>query len=128
MTEQLKLAFLAPEQQTEFVTWVNENSRNAYDPAILGYPTLKVLRSYNSHTIAYLPTHQCLVLESVAMNPHATELEKAQALRDLVKGAELLASSFRLKEIYFIASDEQVKELAERRGFEEVRCMRLKLQ
>ena len=101
-----------------------------FDPRILDYPTLKIVTTYNGKGfISHLPSQQALVLESVGVNPEATELEKAQAIRYAINGQMLVASSFGLKEIYFIGTDERVISLAEAHGFERLPwpVLRLKL-
>jgi hypothetical protein len=127
--EQLKLRVALPEDTKQIVDWLNLNPFNLFDPAILKYPTLRVLCAYDESPVAYLPTQRVLVLESIAPNPIASDSARAQALRDLVKGAELLASSDAIKEIYFIASDPAVTNIALSNGFEQLPwpLLRLKL-
>jgi hypothetical protein len=101
-----------------------------FDKGILDYPTLRIVTAYNGKGfISHLPSQQALVLESVGVNPEATELEKAQAIRYALNGQMLVASSFNLKEIYFIGTDEHVISLAESHGFERLPwpVLRLKL-
>jgi N-acetylglutamate synthase-like GNAT family acetyltransferase len=100
-----------------------------FDPGIANYPTSRMLVACNGHGIAYLPTQKVLVLESLAIRPDTDRLTSAQATRDLVKGAELLASSEGIKEIMFLATDKTVAEMAKRQGFQELPwpVLRLKL-
>jgi N-acetylglutamate synthase-like GNAT family acetyltransferase len=129
MMNQLKLKVGQADDVKEIVDWLNANQTNGLDPDILKYPTLRIVTAYNGRNIAHMPSQQALILESVAVNPEATTLEKAEALKDLVKAQELLASSFGLKEIYFLASDRTVLEIASKRGFEvlDMPVLRLKL-
>jgi len=128
---QLKLRYLTPEDQPQFLEWVNSTPNNLFDESILKYPTLRVICSYNDNPVAYLPTQQAIVLESLAVKPGASPMETGQAFRDLVKAAELLASSFGIKEIYFICKDPDVVKVAEHHGFEvlpkEWQVVRMKL-
>jgi hypothetical protein len=115
--EQLKLKLASPEEAKEVGEWLKLTPE--FDAGILTYPTFRVITSYGSKgNIAHLPSQQVLMLESVAARPEADDSEKAQALRDLVKASELLASSFNLKEIYFLATDENVSKMAQSHGFE----------
>jgi hypothetical protein len=70
-------------------------------------------------------------MESVAMNPEASDLDKAQALRDMTKAATLLASSHGIREVYFLGGQGGVGEMATRSGhcFEELpyKVFRMKL-
>jgi hypothetical protein len=127
--EQLKLKVGQKDDIKEIVDWLNENQKNGLDPDILKYPTLRIVTAYNGKNVAHMPSQRALILESVATNPAATEYEKAQALRDLVKAQELLASSFELREIYFLGSDPDVVDIAKKHGFEvlSVPVLRLKL-
>lgn len=69
------------------------------------------------------------MLESLAINPESSELDKAQALRDLVKAVSLLASTEGITEIYMLDGGGGVAELATKHGFEELpyKIYRLKL-
>lgn len=128
--EQLKMRIARPEDAEEIAEWWTKTRNNAFDPDIIKYPTFRAITSYNGMgNVAHLPSQQVLMLESVALNPKAKLLDGGQAFRDLVKGQELLASSFGLREIYFIASDPIVKRVAEDHGFGliEFPVMRMKL-
>lgn len=113
----------------EMTEWLKNTPE--FDPRILTYPTLRVLCAYNEHgTKAYLPSQLALVLESVGKNPDADRLTMAQALRDLVKGKELIASQLGVREIYFIGTDSFVADMASGQdGFEVLKwpVLRMKL-
>lgn len=117
--EQLKLKLASPEEAKEIGDWLKLTPE--FDAGILKYPTFRIITSYGSKgNVSHLPSQQVLMLESVAARPEASDEEKAQALRDLVKASQLLASSFGLKEIYFLATDEIVSKMAQNHGFEEL--------
>lgn len=127
---QLKMKIGDPKNTEEIAEWLLANPTNAFDPGIFKYPTFRVLTSYNDNgNTLHMPSQQVLMVESLAPNPKASPLELAQALRDLVKGQELLASSFGLRELYFIGSDPRVLEIAVAHGFERIGfpVVRLKL-
>lgn len=124
------------------VHWLNGNPDNRFDPDILKYPSLRLICSYRpgEDPTAYLPSQKVLILESVrvtrsrmleslASNPESSELDKAKALKDLVKATGLLASTEGIKEIYFLDGGGGVAELATKHGFEEVnmKVYRMKL-
>ena len=122
-----------PESAVELKDWLENTDGNLLDPEVMTYPTLRVIASYgDSGTVAYLPSQQAIVLmlESLATNPKAGDLEKGQAFRDLVKGCELLASSFKIKELYFFCKDDAVLKIAEGHGFERLpwTAVRMKLR
>lgn len=117
-----------PEESQTVVDWLNGNPDNDFDPGILKYPTLQVLCSYNGiGPLAYLPMHRGLILESTARRPGLSDVDSVQALRDLVKGAELIASANKIREMFFLMSDEAIAKVAMDHGFEMKRALRLKL-
>lgn len=68
-------------------------------------------------TRAYLPAQRALVLESYAPKPETSD---PQAIRDLMKMAEMVADGHGCREIYFIGGEGGMGELAERHGFEKL--------
>jgi hypothetical protein len=117
---QLKVRVAGLEDSERLVEWLNSTKGNLFDPGILKYPTLRTLCSYDGEPIAYLPTQRALFLESLAVNPAASLLDKGQAFRDLVKASELLASSDGIRELYMVCEDENVLRIAEGHGFERI--------
>lgn len=117
---QLKIKLAGPDDAAALVEWLNGTKGNLFDPGILKYPTLRTLCSYDGQPIAYLPTQRALFLESLAVNPAASLLDKGQAFRDLVKGSMLLAASDGIREIYMLCEDENVLKVAEGHGFERI--------
>lgn len=130
MREQLKLKYAEPEQADEIGRWLLATKGNMFDPAILTYPSLRVLCSYNgSGPCAYLPMQTALMLESVALKPGLDSQLAAQAFRDLVKGATFVGSQLKINELYFLSTHDELKRMAENHGFEEIEwaAMRMKL-
>lgn len=117
---QLKVGYLRDEDQKTFIEWVNSTPNNLWDKDVLSYPTLRVICSYGDSPVAFLPVQQPLMLESLAVSVTARDLDKAQSFRDLVKAAELHASSVQAREMYFICKDEAVLKIAEGHGFERI--------
>lgn len=120
MRDQLKTGYMGAEDQETFLTWVNSSPKNEWDSGVLKYPTLRVICAYNGRPVSFLPVHDALVMESIAVNKDAGDLERAQALRDLTKAAELHASARGMRELYFICTDEDVLKIAKNHGFEQV--------
>lgn len=127
MKDQIKLRWATPDEAQTIVELLHANPENCFDPGIMKYPTLQIMCAYNGHVIAYLPTHKALILESTAVALDATEDETIQALRDLVKGATLMASGQQIKEMYFIVTDEKLAKVARNHGFEDKHCLRMRL-
>lgn len=120
------------EDAVEIGEWLMKTENNLLDPDILTYPTFRAISSYDGETnVAHLPSQQVVVLmlESLGVNPAAGRLDTGQAFRDLVKGMELLASSFGIRELYFICKDADVVKVAEGHGFERIEfpVVRMKL-
>lgn len=124
MSEQLKLKLAPPADALEWLEKVPE-----FDKGIMGYPSLRMLCAYNGEPVAYLPIQRVAMLESLALREGLDDLTAAQAMRDLVKGAEIVASSDGIREICFLGTDEAMVKIAKHQGFEELpwRLLRLKL-
>lgn len=123
----LKLKFVPVNE--EFKTWIASTRNNDFDPGILEYPTLRIICAYDGEPEAYLPTQLVVMLESLALKPGMDAHQYLEAVRTLVKGVTLNASSLNVKEIYFIASDPDVLKTALKHGFEPVKqpVLRMKL-
>ena len=108
-----------PDDTVEILKWLKENKQGRFDSAILNYPTLQVLTSYkeNGPTVCHLPLQRVLMMETIARNPQASSLDVAQSLRDLTKGAQLVADAQGIKEVYFLGGDGLVGEMAVAHGF-----------
>lgn len=110
--------------------WIVQTENNGFDPQTLGYPTVQYLCSYSTDgPVAYLPTQKVTMLESIAIKPGLDLLTSAQAVRDMVKGAQLEASGHGIKEIYFLSNVPSTVEFAKNNGFEEMpyKVLRMKL-
>jgi hypothetical protein len=92
-----------------------------FDARVLSYPSTSMLCSYNSHPVGFLPIQKAVILESLAMDPNASDLMKSKAMSDLCKGAGLAASADGIREIYFMATDESMVKVAEKRRFERIK-------
>ena len=115
--KQLNTRMARPEDAPQILEWLQANPDNLFDPGILNYPTLQVLCSYNSEPVCYLPTQKALILESTAIRPGLSELDSAQALRDLVKAAQLLASQSGIREIFYMGTDSRLNAMAGKHNF-----------
>ena len=105
----------------EFSHWTMRNEvMNRVDPDITTYPTLNVWLAQNGRHVAYLPVHSVLMLESLAPNPNATDLELVQAIAQLVKHVIAASWGSGAREIWFHGTDPRVNRIAERHGFERV--------
>lgn len=128
---QLKLRMARAEDAEEIAEWLLRTEGNLFDPTVLEYPTFRAISSYDGDgNVAHLPSQQALLLESLAVKPGGSLLDAAQAFRDLVKAQMLLASSFGIRELYFICKDENVLKVAEGHGFERIEfpVVRMKLR
>jgi hypothetical protein len=129
--KQLKLKFAEPQDSAQVVNWLNACDGNEFDPGILKYPTLRVFCAYSEEgNEAYIPFHRVLMLESFAPRPGLERSLTAQAMRDFLKGVELVASMEGVREIYFLNADERVGAMAAANGCEEIpyKVYRMKLK
>lgn len=108
--KQLKLGLATDRAKIDAA--LRANPLNEYNERILDYPTLRVLKAYSETEEHYLPVQQVLMLESISAGapPHA--------LRDMVKGATLLANAQGIKELYFLDGAGGIGKFAENHGFE----------
>lgn len=114
----------------QYSDWTVANAANSlFDPRVLEYPNTAVLKAFKGKPVGYIPVQTVAVLESFAPDPAASDYERAEALRELVKAAALLGWGVGIREIHFIVSDEATAQLALKRGFEEIpqKVLRLKL-
>jgi hypothetical protein len=126
--QQLKLRFADASEKKTVLEWALRTPE--FDPSILDYPTLQTLVCYDADgPVAYLPMQRVLMLESSARREGIGDLKSINALRDLIKAAEVVASSHGIKEIYFVATDKELGAVAARNGFEELpwKTYRMKL-
>ena len=123
--KQLKLRYARPDEAPKILEWLQSNPNNYFAKEILGYPSLRILCAYEEggEPVAYLPIHNVLMMESIALNPNASPLNVAQALRDLTKSCELIADAAGIREVMFLGGHGGVGEMAGsgRHSFEEVK-------
>jgi hypothetical protein len=115
---QTKIRFANEHDNSIIRAWMCRTKHS--DQRVLMYPTTKVLCVYDHQPVAYLPTQSVRMLESTAIGERVTEMESAAALRDLVKGAELVAESEGVRELYFLGTDERLNKVAVKHGFEQL--------
>lgn len=114
---QLKIRYARPEEGEQILVWMKANQHNHFDPRILKYPTLRMLCSYSDDgPVCYLPVHNVLMMESIAVNPVESPFNVAQALRDLTKGSELIADAGGMREVYFLGGHGGVGSMAAENG------------
>lgn len=121
MANEIFVRPMKKEEIEQFERWALLNSElSLLDPAIVAYPTLRVMAAENGRVIGYLPYHDVLMLESFAPDPEATDLERAEACRQFVKTVYSVASSAGVREIVYFGKDDRLNRVAERHGFEKI--------
>jgi len=125
----MKIVFIRPANQSDehqFVDWSLKTANNLLDPkAVLSFT---VCAFNEDGPILYAPVQTPMFMEALAINPQATELEVAAALRAVT---QFLVSQCYIRgvgEIYFFCADDRTAAYA-KRTFEEVpyRLFRLKI-
>jgi N-acetylglutamate synthase-like GNAT family acetyltransferase len=102
--------------------WVTKNAaENQIDTDIFAYPQTKIYAATNGKPICYLPVQMVVMMESLAPNPEATDSERAEAIRQLLKGVVLQAHGAGIREVYFVGTDKRVNRIATRHGFEKIK-------
>lgn len=98
---------------------LRETPDNLFDPDILTYPEkLQFFCARSTKPLVFLPVQNCLMLESLAVEPGATELEVAKSLEVLIKYIVGKALEHKYNEMYFLCRDPRVSAYAERHSFE----------
>lgn len=101
--------------------WIAKGEDNYFDPAVMSYPvtTPLALRS-KSKTIMYVPVQKVFMMESLAINPEATNHEIAVALRELIVTVAYQSQQLGQGELYFMGTNEKTNEFALKHGLEEL--------
>lgn len=109
----------AKEEDSEnFKEWAKNTP--SLDPTIFHLPETYTLCAYNEKGVtAFLPVQEPKIvstqmLESLVINPEATNKEIASALRELVRGVILITHMKRADEVYFIGDHPETNKIAER--------------
>jgi len=129
MSNQIWVRPIETAKDVELLTqWSNDNKVNLFDSAVLGYPKTQVFVAHKQEPLVMLPVQMTFTLESLAINPAATNLEIAESMRQLLKHIVYKAHELGIKEINFFTADEQTSAFAGK-YFEEIphRLFRLKL-
>lgn len=110
-----------PEDAETFLKWAVANKGNEFDPEVVTYPDTFTLCAFDAvkGAIAYMPVQQPmltepLMLESLAVNPEATDKEIAYALKELVQACVTIGFMKGTGEIYFLGTNEVTNRFAER--------------
>lgn len=119
------------EQIKQILSWLVRTKNNAFDTAVLTYPTTFTICVYNKlKNILYMPVQQAFFLESLAINPEAKPEEIAFGLAEAAREAVMQAHLKGVGEVYFLGSNESTNKFAVKNGFEEVpfKLYRLKVR
>lgn len=116
--------FVRPVRKTDvsqFVEWSRDTKNNLFDPEVVNYPSTLVRVAYNClHSIVFVPVQRPMMLEALAINPEATEMEVAAGLKELTQDAVSKAHDLGAGEIYFLCRDEVTSAFAEKHGYEKI--------
>lgn len=103
----------------EYLEWAKDQPD--VDLFIPLHPGTFVLAAYDkSKKIALLPVQRPYVLETLAPNPEASELEVTSALREFIQYLVTRSQAENVAEIYFLGSDEDTSTFAQNRIFEKL--------
>ena len=126
MRKPIKVERMAAEDAPQMAEWMEKLAqRNNIDPDIFNYPCTVVLKASNGKPVMYMPFQTVFVLESLAINPEATNAENAIALKELLSIVEWEGRKAGHGELYFLCADEQTKAFAEHHGLEKVEGLTL---
>jgi hypothetical protein len=111
----------------QFIDWSMKTKNNLFDPTV---KLALVACAYNQdRVVLYAPVQRPMFMEALAINPEASELEVAAALKAVIQFLVSQAHITGASEVYFYCADERTAEYAKRQLFEEVpfRLFRIKL-
>ena len=112
--------FVRPARESDsekFTKWYSKS--NSFDPAVIHFPETYVLCAFDDKILGFMPVQMLSftssqVLDSLVMNPEATDLEVAGAMRELVKHAITIGYLKDCEDIYFIGDHPETNKIAER--------------
>ncbi len=105
------------EDKEKFLEWY-KNCTNS-DPSSFNLPDTYILCAFKDKIIGFLPIQalsftSSQVLDSMVLNPEATNIEIASAMREFVKHAITIGYLKDCYEIYFIGDHPETNAVAER--------------
>lgn len=111
--------FVRPYRQSDFeklISWGKANP--AWDSSVLSYSGTSVLTAFNnSGVLGFLPVQKALMMEAMAFHPLTTDSQKALVMKELTHTLITLSYTQGSGEIYFVGSDANTNDFAERQGF-----------
>jgi hypothetical protein len=112
--------FVRPARNTEggkFLEW--SVPVPGFDPEIAYQPGVFTLAAYNKkHVISYMPVQKPYMLETIARNPEASDVEATTAFKEFIQFLVSQGTIQGVSEIYFLGTDESVNQIAESTIFE----------
>lgn len=119
-----KHVFCRPIRQSDaeqFFKWSDETKNNLYDPTAAAHPTSLTVAAYNEDkVILYAPAQSPFVLEALSVNPSATPLEIATALKEVTQFFVSQCYVQGKGELMFVCADQTTAEYAKRQAYEEL--------
>lgn len=104
---------------TQFLEWAKDQP--GFDASVPYQPGTFTLAAFNKQkVICYIPIQRPFVLETVSINPGASDLEIAAAMRTIVQHLVGTSQLEKASEIMFLATDDGTAELAENTIFEKL--------
>jgi len=103
-----------PEEAEAIVNWMTEQ-----DPAslhLMGESTL-TLAAENGELRGAMPISMTFLISSMPMNPRNRHRDTVVSLVKLLEGAVKLAKGVGIKELYFVATTEEIEKQANHFGF-----------
>ncbi len=110
-----------PADATKFSRWMFEGRDNQPDGnAIFAPSSFTVCAFTEEKQILFSPVQSPMFLESLAVNPEASELEQAAALKAVVQFLVSRGYATGQVEVYFLGSNQATAAFAEKHLFEKV--------
>lgn len=117
----IQIEAVSADDAEAIVSYLYQTPHNLHDPGVFFYPQTAILKATQGEdVIAFLPAQLTITLDAFAINPSATKMQKARAMRKLFLAFADYARQQGVKEINFFTADDSTAEFAKRQGVEEV--------
>lgn len=104
-----------------FVKWSLKTKGNGFDPAAALGPSAFTMCAYNERgPVLYAPNQRPIFMESMAINPDASDLEISFAMKAVIQFLVSQCHIQGINEIYFLASSDETAVFAKKQIFEKV--------
>ena len=110
------MSAVLPEDAALFCKWAEEQRQDTdFDPGVVGYPRACMTKAMrDGQTIAMVPLHPVLMMESLIKDPNLTKTQTAATLFKLGELMEQVAKDSGHGECFFITNSKKEADMCEK--------------